>query len=345
MVVVSAAGGPRVIGGIRFDRPISDMVHHDGSTYVRMDKALAIVDSTQPSQPTLLAELGLPPVDFRNGMPPIEASDGGGRIVTDGQIAVVATFEGNPYGYERVIRFLVADVSSPETPSWIANKVVHWTTVRLPGFDAELSDIVLVGEHAYLSYFTYQRPHTILGAISVMDLSTPSNPIEVGRHTVFDQVHALAAAGDRLLVSLGLGTLDGTGQPLPEPRFGLRALDISTPSTPRILGQDTAYDFTISDMTLAGGRVLAALGGDGLSLLDSAVSGRATEVARVDVVGEATRVETSGDVVYVTTGTAGLQVYRITGPTRPRFRTIYLPHCGWGGSLLDDHGGLLVGAD
>ena len=97
----------------------------------------------------------------------------------------------------------------------------------------------------------------------------------------------------------------------------LRVLDVSDPSSPRLVGQSEALPSLVRDVHLAGDIAYVALGNSGLRVMRISKSGRPNEVGARATPGPALGLTVAGGFAYVATGRAGISVLDVSQPQRP----------------------------
>jgi hypothetical protein len=152
----------------------------------------------------------------------------------------------------------------------------------------------LAGSHAYVA--------DDVEGLRVIDISTPSTPVEVGFVDTPGNAVGVAVSPGYAYVADGYS--------------GLRVIDISSPSTPVEAGSiDTpgyAYDVAIS-----GSYVYVADGFAGLRVINVSTPSAPVEDGFVDTPGRAEDVVLDGGFAYVADHTAGLRVIDVSDPSDP----------------------------
>jgi hypothetical protein len=213
---------------------------------------------------------------------------------------------------------MVADVSDPAVPQVVGEVVLpdHAQMIALEGGYAYVPD----GGTPLL----------------IIDVSIPSNPVEVG---------VLEAPG---LVARDVAVSGGYAY-LAAGYDGLRLVDVSTPAAPVEVGfVDTPGWAT--GVAVAGGYAYVADIDGGLRVIDVSTPTAPVEVGFVDAPGDARGVEVLGSYAYVADFGGGLSVVDVSTPTAPtEIGYVNTPGTSWGVTvsggyayLADMGGGLRV---
>jgi hypothetical protein len=189
---------------------------------------------------------------------------------------------------------VIFDISDPVQPQLIGE--------LLPSNSGGGDSVKVVGQYAYLA---------AAQVLFVVDISNPSQPIEVGQ-----------AAGDMLEIAVQGDYVYSMGSRLFS--LGLQIFDVSTPSAP-VLVSELVIDASNASIAVSGDLVFVGDSRAGIHIID--VSNRAQPV----LVGvyEAERiggVAVEGDLVYAA-GADGLMIIDIADPTRPRLRGCHATSC------------------
>jgi hypothetical protein len=129
----------------------------------------------------------------------------------------------------------------------------------------------------------------------VIDITTPSNPREVGYYNKPGDACGVAVAGSYAYVA------DGNS--------GLRIIDITTPSNPQEVGYYNTPYYAYG-VAIAGDYAYVADGGSGLRVIDISTPSNPQEVGYYDTPSLAYEVAVAGNYVYVADNSAGLQIYK-----------------------------------
>ena len=202
----------------------------------------------------------------------------------DGSTYAVAVL-GN-YAYIGVgPRLVILHISNPALPTFVGQ------TDILPDV---LQDIVMTEDYAYVADGN--------AGLRVVNISTPSNPTEMGDYDTPGYAYGVAVTGGYAYVA------DGNA--------GLRVVNISTPSNPTEVG---AYDTPgyAYGVAVAGGYAYVADGSAGLRVVNVSTPSNPTEVGDYDTPGYAYGVAVTGGYAYVADGNAGLRVVNISTPSNP----------------------------
>ncbi len=147
--------------------------------------------------------------------------------------------------------------------------------------------VAVSGSYAYVA--------DLYAKLRVIDVSTPSNPTEVGYCDTPDGAYGVAVSGSYAYVA--------------DDHAGLRVIDVSTPSNPIEVGYcDTpgwAYGIVVSGSYA----YVADYDAGGLRVIDISTPSNPTEVGYCDTPSYAWGVAVSGTYAYVADLHAGLQIY------------------------------------
>ncbi len=193
--------------------------------------------------------------------------------------------QGN-YAYVGVgLRLVVLDVSNPITPSEVGS------TTPFPYF---VEDIAVSGTLAYVAAGG--------AGLRVVDVTTPTAPVEVGAWGSPGYAVGVAVAGNTVYLA------DGP--------YGLWAVDVSDPARPQKVG--SAYDMNYAfEVAVSGHHAYIAAAGAGLLVADISDPAHPVEAGSLDTPGYAYGVAMSGTLAYVADAWEGLQVVEVTNPLSP----------------------------
>jgi len=259
----------------------------------------SLLDSATPQQviPGLSwfggASIGLdgPALDVRGQWPEEEECREGQEEKGRGSTAAVAVVGSTAYvGAGRW--FKVLDVSSLDSPEWKGE--LHLPHCE-PGTPSEpIRDIKVSGDFAYVADFYC--------GLRIIDISSPSCPIEVESLDTPGHANGVAVADDYAFVA------DGGG--------GLRIIDVSDPTLPEEIGRADTAGYTYRVAIVADHAYLAD-GGGGLRIIDVSHPGGAVELGSLNTPGIAYDVSVSGDHAYVADGSSDLLIVDVSDPTDP----------------------------
>jgi CSLREA domain-containing protein/uncharacterized repeat protein (TIGR01451 family) len=226
-------------------------------------------------------------------------------------------------------RLFVLDVSDPSQPAVVGQTGVLRGTITAAAVDGNYAYVV--ADHA---------------GLHVIDISTPSNPIQVGFYDKPWEAYTIAVEGDYAYVSThqaGLRIIDIStpGTPteigayervqsgevevaggyayLTSGAFGLRVIDISMPNVPIEVGyyyQLPYLEGVVLDVAIAGNYAYVAAGEDGLLVLDISVPSIPVKIGSYDIA-ECRAVAMIGDYVYVAADDASLRIFDVSTPSDP----------------------------
>lgn len=155
-------------------------------------------------------------------------------------------------------------------------------------------DVAASGDYAYL----------IVGAqgLLVVDVSDPTNPIEVGSHSTRGYAQAITLNGSQAFVA--------------NRSDGLTILDISDPMRPSEMGNlDTPG--SAWDVYVAGGRAYIADSQGGLQIAGVGRNGDSSLLGTYQTSAFAKSVVVLGSIAYLALGDAGLELVDISNPESP----------------------------
>ena len=138
--------------------------------------------------------------------------------------------------------------------------------------------------------------------LSVLDVSNPAAPIELGAIDTPGQANGVAVAGEMAYVADGYA--------------GLRAIDVSNPAAPRELGAVGNPGYA-NDVAVVGGFAYVAAQLSGLRVIDVSNPAAPVEIGALDTPGQALRVAVVGGLAYLADGTSGLRVIDVSNPAAP----------------------------
>jgi hypothetical protein len=177
----------------------------------------------------------------------------------------------------------VLDVSNPVSPQLEGHCL------------ASARDIDLSGDMAYVIRLNPMGPETYLSAI---DVSDPTNPLEVGSCFTW-YARDVAVTGGIALVA--------------EEHYGLSAYDVTNPADFHVLGGYTTTA-SIKNMAVAGSTAYLATGARELRVLDLQELASPREIGSYFMGYEVHDVVTNGNLALVAAGDAGLRVLDISNP-------------------------------
>jgi len=226
----------------------------------------------------------------------------------------------------------ILDVSNPAAPS-VMGKTVPFPEV--------VQDVYVSGDYAYVAAGE--------GGLRVVDVSTPTNPTEVGCYDTPGYANSVAVSGSYayvadwyaglrvvdvsdpahptevgsydtpgsargVVVSGGYAYVGGCGM-APDYDGWLQVVDVSDPVHPTEIGACDTPGYA-QDVAVAGGYAYVADGSAGLRVVDVSDPARPTEIGFYDTPGSASGVYVSGDIAYVV-GYDGLWVVDVSDPSHP----------------------------
>ena len=179
----------------------------------------------------------------------------------------------------------IVDFSQPASPVTLAR-------LRVPGH--WIVDICVSGDYAYVSQEK--------SGLHVIDVSNPTNPIEIGSYVPGGTVRRVAVSGSIVYVVVW--------------EMGLRVLDVSDPAHPTEIGSYDTNDPPVLGVALSGHHAYLANDHGGLRVFDVSDPANPISVGHLDTQG-AGDVVVRGDYAYVADGSGGFLVVDVSDPTNP----------------------------
>lgn len=188
------------------------------------------------------------------------------------------------------------------------NTTALWDTVagelRLPPFGLALAgsydtpgnayEIATAGDYAFVA--------DNMNGLRVIDISDPTNPVEVGNYDTSGYAYGVAITGDHAFVC--------------DAYSGFKVIDISDPTNPILAGSYSSIGWA-RNVDIEGDYAYVAEGEGGLCVIDISDPTNPSEVGRYDTADNSNDVEVEGDYAYVTDGYEGLYVFDVSDPTAP----------------------------
>jgi hypothetical protein len=312
---ISDASQPVVVGEIDIEDIIEDLVVSGGHAFVvsHGSRYLSAIDVQDPEDPRVVGRLQLAE----------------GWWVVDADLKVDGTMV---YLGDHGLRIVAIDVADPRYPEVVG-------TYELPpdpyGTFPELLGFSVSGGLAYVTVArTNQDPVTL----RVINFSSPSTPVEIGRieNPFFTGTSAVSISGDDLYLSAfdGFHVIDiseptvpvdvgmvagysGADQIVSQGEWafsahdrGLRIYDVSDPSDPMFLANSLEGE-AVFDVALGDQVALVALGDGGLQVLDVGSPSLPSIVGGIQTPVATEVIAAYEDIVYRVKDT-GLQVFRVT---------------------------------
>jgi hypothetical protein len=305
------------------------------------DSGLIILDVSDPANPTPLGNCDTPDAravavsgnyayvaDWDSGIQVIDVSNPASPavvgsydtswaatdVVVEGDYAYVARH----YGGIQII-----DVSNPASPTPVGN----YFTPMLSWSLEKSGDLLYVADwHA---------------GLQIIDASDPANPILAGAHDDIDQALGVHTVGDYAYVAFdqyGLQVFD-VSDPIHPALVGgydtnqaqdldivgnyayvadigrLHIIDISDPTNPLMGGSVSMMG--VRDVSVQGNYAYAAVGGEGLQIVDVSVPASPSIVGTYDTAGSPYNVFVSGNYAYVADWYNGLVIVDVSNPAAP----------------------------
>jgi hypothetical protein len=198
-------------------------------------------------------------------------------------------------------------------------------------------DFTIDGDHAFVTNGYGFR---------IVDISDPTNPVQVGSYDAFDNVSGVDVDGDFLFLAnnymhlrifdisdltnpVEIGVVPGTIADYAnavrvagdyayviEWPDGLRIVDIKNPASPTLIGSyDTPNQATHLEVT--GNHVILGQWNLGFRIIDVSNPASPVQVSYYDTPGNASGLAVEGNLLYVADGNAALEVFDISNPASP----------------------------
>ena len=317
---LSDASQPVVVGEIDIEDVIEDLVVGNGHAFVvsHGSRYLTAIDVQDPQDPRVVGRLQVHE----------------GWWVVDADLEIDGTMV---YLGDHGLGFVAIDAADPRHPEVVG-------TYEPPrdsyGNAPILSRFAVDDGYVYVAAgSTYFDP----ASLRVIDFSSPSTPVEVGRieNPYFASTGAVSTSGDLLLFSAsnGLYIVDISDPVVPVDvglvaghygaeqivgqgdlvysahQQGLRIYDVSDPSNPMFLANSLEGE-AVFDVALGDHLAVVSLGEDGLQVLDVGDPAQPSVVGNVETPGTTEVIAAFEDVIYRVKDTR-LQVFRVTSSGRP----------------------------
>jgi hypothetical protein len=160
-------------------------------------------------------------------------------------------------------------------------------------------DVYVSGRYAYIADY---------GAVSIVDISQPSNPVNVG-NVPFVTPYSIFVAGQYAYTGTWIYT-------------DLRVIDVSDPSSPTITGTYNSPCDAL-DVYVSGKYAYMANGYCGLTVVDVSDPTTPTLAGNYDTTDVAEGIYVSGQYAYLATSSEGLRIVDISDPTTPTLAGTY----------------------
>lgn len=317
---ISDAAQPVVVGEIDIEDVIEDLVVGNGHAYVvsHGSRYLTAIDVRNPEDPRVAGRL--------------QVADGWWVVDADLEIDGTMVYLG-----DHGLGVVAIDVSDPRHPEVVGTyeppRDSYGNAPDLSGFAVNDGFV----------YTTASSTNFDPATLRVIDFSSPSAPVEVGRieNPFFAGTSAVSISGDHLYLSAldGFHVIDISDPAVPADiglvagnhgadqivsqgeraysahHRGLRIYDVSDPSDPVFLANGLEGE-AVLDVALGDQLALVALGTGGLQILDVGSLSLPSIVGGVETAGTTEVIAAHEDVVYRVKDT-GLQVFRVTSAGRP----------------------------
>lgn len=318
---VSNAAQPVVVGEIDIEDIIEDLVVSDGHAFVVSNgsRYLFAIDVRDPSDPRVVGR--------------IQLSEG--WWVVDAGLEVDGTMVYLGDHGKRIVAIDAADPRNPEVVgAYEPPPDSYGDAPELLGFAVGDGVVYVTANSSYFDRAT----------LRVIDFSSPSSPVEIGRveNPYFSGARAVAASGQQVYLSAsdGLHVIDVSDPETPvdvglvaghfgavdlvsrDDRVfsahyrGLRIYDVAEPSAPSYLAYGVGGKEVV-DVALGDHVAFVAVGADGLQVLDLGQLSVMTEFGAIDTPGFARNLAIEGEIAYVADGSLGLRLIDVGQPDSP----------------------------
>jgi hypothetical protein len=246
----------------------NDVVVVGQTAYLVEGSALRVVDVSNSADPVVLGNALLPAL--------------GTKVVVQDTLAYVLT--GYSSGYPGI---QIVDVSQPTSPIIISRYVG-------PGPEPEFSRIIDFAIDGQYAYVIQSLPNSIV--LAVVDISNPSNPIQVGS---FDQNGSRVEVADDHVYLVHVST-------------GVHILNVSNPLAPF---EEAIYPYAASsDIAIAENRMylISVLGGFEVADISNPLT--PTHLGNIKIQGRGDLISISNNRAYVAGDTGSLDILDVSNP-------------------------------
>ena len=194
--------------------------------------------------------------------------------------------------------------------------------------------------------------------LSLVDVSDPQMPVELGTGQSYSSIHSVAMVGSRVYAAAGLDGLkvldvsdpeeiqvlethdtpgsavdvsvNGSTLCLAGLTGGLQVLDIGSIILPEVIGHFNEANQML-DLTIVGPHAYVACGDDGLIIYNIEDPARMRRIGHLDTPGSAKNVATAGSMAYVADSHGGLRIIDVSDPESMR----EVAHIATSGNISD----------
>lgn len=203
----------------------------------------------------------------------------------------------------------IFDISEPANPDKAGSCVVEGNVTAM-GASIISSSIAASGDFIYVSGYEYDLSFNQVGRMRIVDVSTPSAPVQMGLFTRPAGVRCgyIKVVGDYAYISQSGGGQDG-----------LIILDISDPMNPAQVPGGICSITSPGDLEIMGDYAYIACQASGLTIVDVSDVGSPTAVPGGTLAGIFYNVDLNddGDKLYITTGSNELYIVDISDVGNP----------------------------
>lgn len=311
IVDVSSPTTPISAGRLDFASSIRDIAITEHYAYATNSQGLHIIDIHTPNAPTQVGTIATPGtadgvvvqgdyafvvdgnlqiIDIKTPTLPRMVA----TIDTSGNANDVAVSGSNAYVADDHEGLLTIDISTPTNPE-IASKI---------SIDARYTDKIYIADgYAYLSVVT--NPYRAMTSLKIIDIRSPTSPIEVASLQLPDYVGDLLVSNDHVYVA--------------DRRSGLQVVDISDPTAPTWAGSvDTPGE--AKSVAISDGYAFIADSNSGLQVIDIATPPNQIVIGYIDLTDNLTDLVIAGSHAIGTfywDGYSNLRIFDIENTNNP----------------------------
>ncbi|HEY0738327.1 MAG TPA: hypothetical protein VGD69_25640 [Herpetosiphonaceae bacterium] len=331
--ITTAGSSIELVSSLGGDVAVLDV---EGSlAYINEGLGLAIIDSSDPAQPSRRSYLQLPDVplaaDVAGTTAYIADSNAGLQIVDVSNPDSPHLLGGYPLPATTLDVQIVGNLAYVLGGLVVGQQAVYVLDIGAPSqpvlrgkYDLSLlpTDFEMEGALAYMVFGN--------GGLQIVDLSNPASPVLRGSYPFPNNARTVAVNGNRAYVGDSPGT---TGQ------GHLTILDVSNPASPALLGTYNTAAFIPTDLQVAG-NLAYLLNSSGTELRIVDVSNPASPALRGQYNPPATmeRVRVVNNRAYLTMQ-RGMEIVDVSDPGSPSLRGSYNPP--WYIDQVDSAGSLV----
>ncbi|MHA2053093.1 MAG: LVIVD repeat-containing protein, partial [Candidatus Hodarchaeales archaeon] len=172
------------------------------------------------------------------------------------------------------------------------------------------TDINVSGDHAYIA--------DMLNGLVIIDISTPSNPQEIGNYQLRDWLIPQPPPNPPIPLSGSAECVAFSDYVFLGDSYGLVILDVTIPASPTEVGVCRVYDFTEGVDVENGHAFFASYSGLTIVSYDPNNPSSPSVVGFLATTGDAYDVDVINDYAYIADGSNGLVIIDISTPSNPQ---------------------------